>query len=111
MSELEELAAWLAPMIESLPPADREAIDLSEIKALTQRAAADRARVTLSGMKSRVQRARRRLKAMLLDCCRIELDRRRRIVAHEPRDGVRPAAEAWVFALTNRLGGSTVTPR
>ena len=28
-SELEELAACLAPMIQSLPPADREAIDLS----------------------------------------------------------------------------------
>ena len=55
-SELEELAACLAPMIESLPPADREAIDLSEIKGLTQRAASSRAGVTLSGMKSRVQR-------------------------------------------------------
>jgi RNA polymerase sigma-70 factor, ECF subfamily len=87
VSELEELAACLAPMIECLPPAGREAIELSEIKGLTQRAAADRAGVTLSGMKSRVQRARRKLKAMLLDCCRIELDQRRRIVAHEARDG------------------------
>ena len=85
--EFEELAACLAPMIESLPPADREAIDLSEIKGLTQRAASTRAGVTLSGMKSRVQRARRKLKAMLLDCCRIELDRRGGIVGHEPRDG------------------------
>lgn len=85
--EFEELAACLAPMIETLPRADREAIDLAEIKGLTQRAASARAGVTLSGMKSRVQRARRRLKAMLLDCCRIELDRRGGIVGHEPRDG------------------------
>jgi RNA polymerase sigma-70 factor (ECF subfamily) len=86
-SEFEELAACLAPIIESLPPADREAIDLSEIKGLTQRAASTRVGVTLSGMKSRVQRARRKLKAMLLACCRIELDRRGGIVGHEPRDG------------------------
>jgi RNA polymerase sigma-70 factor (ECF subfamily) len=86
-SEFEELAACLAPMIESLPPADREAIDLTEIKGLTQRAASTHAGVTLSGMKSRVQRARRKLKAMLLDCCRIELDRRGGIVGHEARDG------------------------
>jgi RNA polymerase sigma-70 factor (ECF subfamily) len=86
-SEFEELAACLAPMIESLPPADHEAIDLSEIKGFTQRQASTRVGVTLSGMKSRVQRARRKLKAMLLDCCRIELDRRGGIVGHEPRDG------------------------
>jgi RNA polymerase sigma-70 factor, ECF subfamily len=85
-SDFAELAACLAPMIESLPPADREAIDLSEIKGLTQREASTRVGVTLSGMKSRVQRARRKLKEMLLDCCRIELDRRGGIVGHEPRD-------------------------
>jgi RNA polymerase sigma-70 factor (ECF subfamily) len=86
-TELEELSACLRPMIEALPPADREAIDLSEIKGLTQREASARAGLTLSGMKSRVQRARRRLKTMLLDCCRVELDRRGGIVGHEPRDG------------------------
>lgn len=85
--ELEELAGCLAPMVDSLPPPDREAIDLSEIKGLTQREASAHAGVTLSGMKSRVQRARRKLKAMLLDCCRIELDRRGGIVGHEPREG------------------------
>jgi RNA polymerase sigma-70 factor (ECF subfamily) len=86
-SELEELAACLAPMIESLPALDREAVDLSEIRGLTQREASVRAGVTLSGMKSRVQRARRKLKAMLLDCCRVELDRRGGVVAHEAREG------------------------
>jgi RNA polymerase sigma-70 factor (ECF subfamily) len=83
-NELEELAACLTPMIESLPRADREAIELSEIAGLTQRQASSRAGVTLSGMKSRVQRARRKLKAMLLDCCRIELDGRGGVVGHEP---------------------------
>lgn len=86
-SELEELAACLAPMVAALPPRDREAIELSELKGLTQREASARAGVTLSGMKSRVQRARRKLRAMLLDCCHVELDRRGGIVAHAPRGG------------------------
>jgi len=86
-NEFEQLAACLAPMIESLPAADREAIELSEIQGLTQREASARVGVTLSGMKSRVQRARRKLKATLLDCCRVELDRRGGIVRHEARGG------------------------
>ena len=86
-SDFEELAACLTPMIESLSPSDREAIKLSEIDGLTQREASARAGLTLSGMKSRVQRARRKLKSKLLTCCRIELDQRGGIVAHEPRDG------------------------
>lgn len=85
--ELEELAGCLAPMVASLPKGDREAIELSEIQGLTQREASSRAGVSLSGMKSRVQRARRKLKVMLQDCCRIELDRRGGIVSHEPREG------------------------
>jgi RNA polymerase sigma-70 factor (ECF subfamily) len=86
-SELEELAACLVPMIQSLPALDREAVELSEIRGLTQREASTRAGVSLSGMKSRVQRARRKLKAMLLDCCRVELDRRGGVVAHEAHEG------------------------
>ena len=42
--------------------------------------------VSLSGMKSRVQRGRERLKVILLDCCRIELDCRNAIVAYQKRD-------------------------
>lgn len=86
-SGLVELAGCLAPMVAALPPTDRQAIELSEIKGLTQREASTTAGVTVSGMKSRVQRARRKLKAMLLDCCHVELDRRGGIVGHEPRDG------------------------
>jgi RNA polymerase sigma-70 factor (ECF subfamily) len=83
--ELEELAACLRPMIDALPAPDREAIEMAELRGLTQREASARAGLSLSGMKSRVQRARRKLKDRLLECCRIELDRRGRIVDHEPR--------------------------
>jgi RNA polymerase sigma-70 factor (ECF subfamily) len=69
-------ADCLTPMIERLPAAYRQAIELVELDAVSQKAAAEIAGVTLSGMKARVQRARRRLKAALLECCRVELDGR-----------------------------------
>ena len=52
--------------------------------------------MSVSGAKSRVQRARTRLKAMLLDCCHFELDRRGRVTnyyGHEFVEGLqsRPA--------------------
>jgi RNA polymerase sigma-70 factor, ECF subfamily len=81
-----ELAACLAPMIDRLPDAYRQAITLTEVEGLTQEGAATRLGLSVPGMKARVQRARRRLKAMLLDCCQIELDRRGGIAAYETRD-------------------------
>jgi RNA polymerase sigma-70 factor (ECF subfamily) len=84
-SDFQELAACMAPMLAFLPAADRQAIELAEIKGLTQREAAAQAGLSLSGMKSRVQRARQKLRAALLDCCRIELDRRGGVIGHEPR--------------------------
>lgn len=73
---LRELAACLAPMLEQLPPAYREAIRIVDLQGATQQEAAQRAGVSLSGMKSRVQRGRQRLRAVLEACCRIDLDQR-----------------------------------
>jgi len=81
-----ELAACLAPMLDRLPAGDREALVLIEVEGLTRQAAAIRLGLSLPGAKARVQRARRRLKALLLDCCRVELDRRGGIAAYEARD-------------------------
>ena len=77
----------IAPMVRQLPADYREAIELTELEGLTQVAVAERLGLSVSGMKSRVQRGRARLRAMLLRCCEIELDRRGRLVAFEPRDG------------------------
>jgi len=81
-----ELAACLAPMHERLPAGYREALVLTEAEGLTQQAAATRLGLSLPGAKARVQRARRQLKALLLDCCQVELDRRGGIAAYEARD-------------------------
>ncbi len=83
--EAEELSACLRPMIAALPRVYRHAIRMTDIEGLTQKEAASRAGVSFSGMKSRVQRARERLRVMLEECCRVELDRRGGIVAYEQR--------------------------
>lgn len=82
---LQELAACLMPMLRQLPPAYREAVTLADLEGMNQADAAERAGVSVSGMKSRIQRGRRQLKAILEECCRVDLDRRGAIVGYEPR--------------------------
>ena len=69
------LAACLRPIVAGLPGPYREAVELTELEGLTQTALAERLGISVSGAKSRVQRGRERVKAMLLDCCRIEVGR------------------------------------
>ena len=80
-----EIAACMAPLLRRLPPIYREALILTEVEGLTQAEAAARVSLSPSGMKSRVQRARRQLKRVLMDCCDVELDRRRRVTDYRPR--------------------------
>jgi RNA polymerase sigma-70 factor (ECF subfamily) len=82
---LHELAACMTPMIRQLPPAYREAVTLADLEGVNQADAAARAGVSISGMKSRIQRGRQQLKAVLEECCRVQLDRRGTIVAYDPR--------------------------
>lgn len=80
-----ELARCIEPFVHALPSRYREALVLSEIEGVPQREVAERLGLSLSGAKSRVQRARKMLAAMLLDCCRVELDSRGGIMDYEPR--------------------------
>ena len=82
---LQELAGCMTQMIRQLPPAYREAVTLADLEGVNQADAAARAGVSLSAMKSRIQRGRQQLKAVLEDCCRVQLDRRGTIVAYGPR--------------------------
>ena len=74
-----ELAACLAPLIERLPPIYREALELTEFEGINQVDGATALGLSVSGMKARVQRARRQLRELLLECCHVQLDRRRRV--------------------------------
>jgi RNA polymerase sigma-70 factor (ECF subfamily) len=80
-----EFAACMRPLLRALEAADVEALTLVEIDGVTQADAAKRLNLSVSGMKSRVQRARRRFKAVVEDCCRVELDRRGGVVGYERR--------------------------
>lgn len=82
---LRELAGCLAPMLSQLPPAHQEAVRMVDLQGVTQQEAADLVGVSLSGMKSRVQRGRRQLRAVLEECCRIDIDRRGSISSYAAR--------------------------
>jgi RNA polymerase sigma-70 factor (ECF subfamily) len=90
------LASCLASMIAQLPEPYREAIELTEIRGLTQLEAARRTGISISGMKSRVQRGRAHLKRIIHDVCRVETDVRGGVIECDPRpgaacgDGLRP---------------------
>lgn len=81
-----KLSSCMGELVERLPEPYRTAIRLTEMEGVTQGEAARLMGVSLSGMKSRVQRGRERLKVILLDCCRVELDCRNAIVAYHKRD-------------------------
>jgi RNA polymerase sigma-70 factor (ECF subfamily) len=82
-----ELSQCLAPLIDRLAPAYREAIELTEFGGVSQVEAAARLGLSVSGMKARVQRARRQLRELLLECCHVELDRRRAVTEVKSRGG------------------------
>ncbi len=72
-------------MIEQLPAPYGEALVLTEFKGLSQKELAKRSGISLSGAKSRVQRGREKLKEALLDCCRLEFDRRGQVIDCTPK--------------------------
>lgn len=80
-----KLAFSLRQTVEALPEPYRESLLLTEYEGLSQAELARRAGISLPAAKSRVQRARARLKALLLECCHIELDRLGGIVGYEER--------------------------
>jgi RNA polymerase sigma-70 factor, ECF subfamily len=91
------LVSCLTSMIERLPDPYREAIELTEIRGMTQVEAAKMVGISLSGMKSRVQRGREHLKNIIQGLCHVETDVRGRVIECDPRqrsgcgDRVRPS--------------------
>lgn len=85
-----EVAGYALMFVNLLPSPYREALTLTELEGLSQKAAADMLGVSLSAMKSRVQRGRQKLRTALEECCTIALDARRRVVSCEPRPGGKP---------------------
>ncbi len=80
-----EACGCIAPFVARLPSPYREAITLTELEGLPQKAAAQMLGLSPSGLKSRVQRGRDRLRAMLHQCCEIALDPRGHVIGCAPR--------------------------
>ena len=76
----QRLSSTVNNMLDALPPEHQKALRLTEYEGMTQKELAEELGISVSGAKSRVQRARTRLKALLLDCCHFELDRRGNVV-------------------------------
>lgn len=83
----QELARCLTPLLAELPAGFRRALTLAEFEGVTQQEIAAREGLSVSGAKSRVQRARRRLRDVLLQCCRVEIDQRGGVVDYDPVHG------------------------
>jgi RNA polymerase sigma-70 factor, ECF subfamily len=79
------VARYVGTLVDALPAKYREAVRLTELDRMTRKEAAARAGISESGMKSRVQRGRAQLKDALLECCAVELDRRKGIIAVRER--------------------------
>lgn len=81
---LAPLCTCLVNQIEALPPADREALKLSELDGVPQKDVARAQGLSVSGAKSRVQRARVKLRDLIVDACHVEFDERGRVAGHTP---------------------------
>lgn len=79
-----ELARSLRQMVQCLPEKYQQALILTEFEGMKQHELAQHLGLSLSGAKSRVQRAREKLKATLLDCCHVELDRLGQVLSYAP---------------------------
>ncbi len=83
----DRLAACIAPFVARLPSPYREAVALVDIEGVAHKAAARMLGLSVPGVKSRVQRGRAKLRGMFAECCRLEFDARRRLVAYQCRPG------------------------
>ena len=80
------LEACLTRFIEMLPEKDRHLLIASELEGVKQKELAAQYHMPYSSLKSKVQRGRNKLKEMLTDCCKIELDKRGNILDATPKN-------------------------
>jgi RNA polymerase sigma-70 factor, ECF subfamily len=80
---VQRLLPCILPLVQRLPQLYRQALLLTEVEGLTQKALAQQLGMSFSGAKSRVQRARGQLRA-LLDCCHFAFDRRGHLIDYHP---------------------------
>lgn len=80
---VQRLLPYLITLVQRLPQLYRQALLLTEVEGLTQKALAEQLGLSFSGAKSRVQRARDQLRTFL-SCCQFAFDRRGHIIDYTP---------------------------
>ena len=91
-----QLLSFVRKRVDSLPAAEdilqdvflkllNEALQQSEIQEIPLKQVAQAQGISLPGAKSRIQRGRRKLKALLLDCCRVEVANSGQVLGFEAR--------------------------
>jgi RNA polymerase sigma-70 factor, ECF subfamily len=70
----DKISQCLSVFMDRLPAPYREALQMVELQQMSQLDFARKLNISYSGARSRTQRAREKLKAMLLDCCWLEVD-------------------------------------
>lgn len=85
------LLGCLEPFLARLDPAEAEALRLADAQDRPQAEIASLMGLSLSGAKSRIQRARAKVMQMYRECCAVQLDRKGRLVDHQPRGCSGPA--------------------
>ena len=74
----------MTKMIEDLPQLYCEALCLTELGGMSQKAYAEKAGISYSGAKARVQRAKKMLKDTLMRCCHYQFDKYGTVVGIYP---------------------------
>ncbi len=82
----ESLARCVAGLLSRVPEHYRQALELTDVRGMTQGRAALELGLSTSGMKSRVQRGRRILRDEVASCCRVALDAGGGLADLTPRD-------------------------
>ena len=80
------MAICLKEMINQLPEKYRAALELTELEDMSQVELAKHLGISKSGAKSRVQRGKRQLKALLIKCCDIDVDKHGNVVDFQPKE-------------------------
>lgn len=82
---VQSLDGCLRSFIEQLPDEYREIIIDSEINGVRQKDLVGKYGLAYPTIRSRIQRGRSRLKEMILDCCKIDVDSRGNVMSVTPK--------------------------
>ena len=80
-----EISQCINGFINQLPEKYRQAIQLTQFSGYSQKQLSEQLGISFSGAKSRVQRGRQKLKEMITECCRLEMDRFGNVLDYQPK--------------------------